>query len=303
MYSSHRPYNPSAFKLFWKPFIRVFQAICVSHYSIFYRDCHVGRFIYYIVFTTLHTALMCYALIHGLHIHIKPNGSQKESPLMYYVNFVSVTGNFVTHTIAHLEPLFTRNQEAEIYQRLNEINEIFALKLNYVIDFVAIKRKYIRRTVVFYIFSAVISFGYSFYSVPESTSGILLFLINRFFSVIIIRSRRCQVAFIINALTNSLTDLQILLKRQQKSYRATSVSSDKILYLRDIYSNVWILKNLISDCFGWTLITFLMEFSFDLINSSYWAYISFKVYDSRNKIIRKIFSLLFFKYYYSDKHV
>lgn len=295
MHQSQAAYNPRAFESFWKPFVRCSQVLCVSHYSTFHRNERVGRIIYFIIFSALHISLMVYTLINGLHIQMKPSNKYKTSPLMFYVNFISVAGNFITHTVAHFEPFFSRKDEQEIYRRLNEINEIFALKLNYVTDFNAIKKKFIRGTMTFFVFAATISFGYSFFSLPTEDNTVFLFLLNRALAVVIIRARRMQAAFLINSLTNILTDLQLLLKRQQEGYRLhstnqlSSYSSENIRYLRDIYSNVWLIKNLISNCFGWSFITFLLEFSFDLINSSYWTYINIKIYASRNMIIRMLF--------------
>lgn len=293
MYPSHGPYNPRAVKQFWQPFIRVFQFFCISHYSTFYATNHIHRMIYYVIFSTLHIALMFYTLYSGLHIHLRPNDKHKSSPLMFYVNFASVTGSFITHIVAHLEPFFTRKHEEKIYRKLSEINEIFATKLNYVTDFKIIRKKFLWHTMVFFIFSASLSFAYSFYSLPSNGFDIIVFLLNRILAIVIIRTRRCQMTFLINTLSNILIDLQILLKRQQKNYRPNSTesmacSSENILYLRDIYSNVWLLRNLISKCFGWSFIFLLMEFSFDLINSSYWAYMNIKIYESTNLIIRKI---------------
>lgn len=293
MYPSQRSYNPRAVKRFWQPFIRFFQFFCVSHYSTFYATDNIDRMIYYIVFSTLHIALMFYTLFSGLHIHLKPSDKYKSSPLMFYVNLASVTGSFITHIAAHLEPLFTRKDEEEIYRKLSEINEIFATKLNYVTDFKIIRKKFLWHTMVFFIFSATLSFAYSFYSLPSDGFDMIVFLVNRVLAVVIIRTRRCQMTFLINTLSNILADLQILLKRQQKNYRPNSpdsmvYSSENIRYLRDIYSNVWLLRNLISNCFGLSFITLLMEFSFDLINSSYWAYMNIKIFESPNLIIRKI---------------
>lgn len=293
MYRSRKAYDPRAFALFWQPFVRFFQALCVSHYSIFHSTEHLGRLIYYVTFSILHISLIFYTLVDGLHIQMRPTSKYKPSQLMFYVNFVSVSGNFITHLMAHLEPLFTRKYELEIYRKLNEINEMFAVKLNYVTDFQEIRKKYIRHTCAFFVVAAAISFGYSFFSIPyDDNLRTILFLINRILGAVIIRARRCQIAFLVNAMTNILTDLQILLKRQQQLYRpnngdSTLHCSENIRYLRDIYSNVWLLKNLLSNCFGWSFITFLMEFSFDLINSSYWAYINIKIYESTNMIIRK----------------
>lgn len=293
MHQSQGAYNPRAFESFWTPFVRFSQVFCVSHYSTFYRNERVGRIIYFIIFSVLHISLMVYTLLNGLHIQMKPSNKYKTSPLMFYVNFVSVAGNFVTHTVAHLEPFFSRKDEREIYRRLNEINEIFALKLNYVTDFDAIKKKFVRGTMAFFVFTATFSFGYSFFSLPTNDNTIFLFLLNRALAVVVIRTRRIQAAFLINSLSNILIDLQLLLKRQQEDNRQHSTnrssSSKNIQYLRDIYSNVWLIKNLISNCFGWSFITFLFEFSFDLINSSYWTYINIKIYTSKNMIIRNIF--------------
>lgn len=307
MYPSRKMYSPQAFVSFWKPFIRIFQVFCVSHYSLFHSSEHIGRLIYYITFSSLHIALMVYTLANGLIIQMRPSNKYKESTLMFYVNSISVAGNFVTHTVAHLEPLFTRKYEEEIYRKLNDINEMFALKLNYVVNFDAIRNKFIRRTMLFFTITASISIGYSFYSLPSDgdTLKTFLFLLNRVLGAAIIRARRCQLAFLVNTLSNTLLDLQILLKRQQQNYRPNSAnssanSSENIRYLRDIYSTVWLLKNLISNCFGWSFISFLMEFSFDLINSSYWAYINVKIYDSNNMIIRNLFDVALFMF--NGKH-
>lgn len=297
MYPSQRSYNPRAVKRFWQPFIRCFQFFCISHYSTFYATNHIDRMIYYIVFSALHIALMFYTLFNGLHIHLRPSDKYKSSPLMFYVNFASVTGSFITHIVAHSEPLFTRKDEEEIYRKLSEINDIFATKLNYVTDFKIIRKKFLCHTMVFFLFSASLSFAYSFFSLPSNGFNMIVFLVNRVLSIVIIRTRRCQMTFLINTMSNILADLQILLKRQQKNYRPNSTESmvyscENIRYLRDIYSNVWLLKNLISNCFGFSFISLLMEFSFDLINSSYWAYMNIKIFESSNLIIRKILILL-----------
>lgn len=294
MYPSQGPYNQRAFESFWKPFVRVFQLLGISHYSLFHTTDRIGRMIYYITFSTLHIVLMFYTFWSGLHINMIPTKKYKTSPLMFYVNLASVSGTLVAHIVAHLEPLFARKHEHDIYRKLNEINEIFATKLNYVTDFKIIRKRFIWHIVMFYTFSTTISIVYSLYSMPTNAFDIILFLGNRVLSAIVNRARRCQLMFLIDSMGNILLDLQILLKRQQKSYRPNSGasienSSENIRYLRDIYSSVWLLRNKISCCYGWSFIAILMEFAFDLINSSYWAYMNIKIYENTNMIIRKFF--------------
>lgn len=293
MHPSQKVYNPRVFELFWKPFVRFFQALAVSHYSIFYSDKRLSRLIYFVCISTLQISLMIYMLFHGPRVHFIGNKVFKESPLMNYVSFMSIVGNFVTHLVAHLEPLFTQKHEIDIYQRLNEINEIFALKLNYVTDFNLIRKRFIRDTVSFFIFASSLSLGYSMFFLPTDIKNVCIFLICRILSVLMIRSRRCLIAFHINNLTNILHDLQVLLKKQQESYNpnlneSTMSCRENIRYIRDIYSNAWLVKNLLSNCFGWSFITFLLEFSFELINSAYWAYINIKLDKSTGKVIRKL---------------
>lgn len=296
MHPSKKVYSPAAFKRFWRPFVRVFQALGVSHYSIFYSNVRVHCVLNFIGISVLQISLLTYVLVNGPRVHYIGNANFKESPLMNYVSFMSIGGNFLTHLIAHLEPLFTQKHEVELYRRLNEINEIFASKLNYVTDFGAIRKNFIWKTVSFFVFASTLSFGYSMFFLPTDAKGMTIFLICRLLSVTVIRSRRCQIAFHVNNLTNILNDLAVLLKRQQETYGHCSSESansrENIRHLRDIYSNAWLVKTSLSNCFGWSFITFLLEFSFELINSAYWAYVNIKLYNSIGKIVRKCFILV-----------
>lgn len=291
MYPSNKAYNPRAFDSFWKPFVRVSQAFCVSHYSIWHQSKNGFRLIYFILFGTLHISLIIYTLTNGPYLHVIVNDKYKRSSLMFYVSLMSIIGNLIAHMMAHLEPLFTKKHELEMYRKLREIDEIFATKLNYVTDFSTIRNEFIKYTVSFYIFAASLSFGYSIFTLPDDAISTAVFLLNRLIAVFVIRVRRCLIAFHVNTMTNILRDVQILLKQQQLNYRPNSTetvkSRENIQYLRDIYSNVWLLKNLLSSCFGWSFISFLAEFTFELINSSYWVYINVQTFKSTVKVSRK----------------
>lgn len=289
MYSSSKIYRPRAFESFWKPFVRVFQVFCVSHHSIYYPKSRFHNSIYFILVSTLHITFIVYNL---KNIHVMSNSEYKVSSLMYYVSFLSFVGDIVEHTVCHMEPFFMKKYEIEIYRRFEEINEIFATKLNYVTDFDAVRKRQVQSTINFFILTGIVAFGLSFFSLPEDGFSIFFHLLSRAVSITIIRLRRCQMSLLINFLSNVLLDLQILLKQQQQKYIPNSdgmstKSSENIQYLRDIYSNVWLIKNLLSSGFGWSIITVLIDFSFDLINSSYWTYITIKTYKSTKTIIRK----------------
>lgn len=289
MYPSPTPYNPRSFKLFWKPFVRGFQILCVSHYSTFHANVHISRVIYFYIFSTLHIALRTYTLCGGLWID-KKKSDKNDSPLMLYVSFMGIFGNYVAEFCAHLEPLTMQKHEKEIYQLLNKIDNIFAVKLNYVTNFDVLRRKYIWHTMMFFIASVVVSFSYALFSLPAGNFEKFLFLSSRAVTLTVIRARRCLLAFHINTLSNILFDLQILLKRQQQNSRSNSSDSSSngnIRHIRDIYSNVWLIRNRLSSCFGWSFIAFLIEFSLDLINSSYWAYVN--IFQLKNNNLSKLF--------------
>lgn len=311
---SPKNFKPGAFERFWTPFIRffqvdynetpgtiysfcnfihIFQVFCVSHYSIYHRHGRIYRFLYHIAFFAMHAFIMIYTL---RTIHHLASTDFKEIPLMNYVSFMSITGDFVEHAMAHIEPLFTRKQEEEMYRRFEEINTIFATKLNHIVDFEVLRKKQMY-TIGFFIASTIQAFGLSFFSLPTGSFNIFFYLLCRAAAVTIIRVRRCQASIIINLLSNILMDVQILLKQLQENYgpNCDRHMSENIIHLRDIYSNVWLLKNSFSCCFGWSFFTFVMDYCFDFINSSYWAYITIKTYKSKIKTIRKnAFSNSFF---------
>lgn len=302
----HFPNNhfiPSEIEGFWKPFTRVFQLLCVSHFTVYrakFRDNYLKTLpllIYFLTFSTIHIALLAYDLNKGLHEgHTHPHHTiHKESPLMLYVNCLSIFGRFVTHIITHLETLLNGKREKEIHRRLKKINNIFKSKLNYSTDFNAKRKRYVRGTVSVFVIATLLTVASSLFRVPISNHDKFFSQTIFIFAIIIIRARGCYIALILNIITDILGDLQVLLKQQQtKSRQSTrdeagiNYKRENVRYLREIYSNVWLVKTMLSDCCGWSLITFLIEFSIELINSSYWFYINFYSHASNNLSIRKI---------------
>lgn len=293
----------SEFETFWKPFTRVFQVLCVSHYSL-YRPKLRKNFLrslpfllYFLSFASVHIIFLTLNLTKGFQEgHDHPFTKRKESPLMFYINCLSISGTFATHITTHLETLLCGKRENEIHLRLKRINDIFATKFNHVVDHKARRLKYVRKIVSVFAFAWILSAGSSFIRVPVSNHDKYFNQPILILAVIIIRSRGCHIAIFLNIIADILNDLQILLKQQQIQSRQTSdqligihYKRDNIQYLREIYSNVWLIKTLMSDCFGWSLITFLIEFSIEVINSSHWFYINLNAFGSNSLNIRKIY--------------
>lgn len=265
-----------SFESFWKPYIRIFQVFCVSHYSI-YRQPNQGinRLFYHITFLTMHCIAMIYTVKTLYNLRVD---RFKEMALMRIVSYISSGGYFLEHAVAHLEPLFTRKHEEEIYKRFEEINTIFTKKLKYNVDFDALRKKQ-KYTIGFYVLSAIQAFGLSFFTYPMNNFYMLFYLLFRAIATINIRVRRFQTSVIINLLSNILGDVQTLLKRRQEN---------NIIHLRLIYSKVLLIQKSISCCFGFSFLTFLMNYCFDVIYSSYWAYITINLYGENSRMFNVI---------------
>lgn len=278
---------------FWKPFTRAFQLLCVSHFSIYRAKIHGYLFlIYFLIVSTIHISLLAFDVNKGMnkennHSH---HPEHKDSPLMLYVNCLSIFGRFATHMITHFETLLNGACEREIHRKLKKINIIFTSKLNYLVDYKAKRTKYIQKTVSVFAFATLLTVASSLVNAPLSNHDKYFSKTIFICAVIIVRFRGCHIAPFLNIIADALNDLQVLLmKHQMKCHqRRLNDKRENIRYLREIYSNIWLVKKMLSDCFGWSLIIFLIEFSIEFINSSYWFYINLNSYGSIYSNVRKI---------------
>lgn len=291
----------SDFEAFWKPFTRTFQAICVSHYSVFRPHLHNNWLktlpfqIYFVAFACAHLIFVFWNTEKGHHSDSKHLNTQyKESPLMYYVNALDVFVSFVTHIVIHLEYVFGGNQENEICQRMQMIGEMFAKNLNYPINYRAWRARNIRAVGVF-ILVFLLTSATSLSELPDFYSDKFFMNPLMIIGTIMNRARWCQIALFLNILADTLHHLQIALKQHQTrngriSARQRGIDSSfectKICEFRDVYSNCWYMVTLMSDCFGWSLIAFLVKVTLEPINGAYWFYVNWHTFKSKQLYFR-----------------
>lgn len=304
MNSSTRIMALNNFNAFWKPFIRVFQALAVSHHSIFrpnLRNHLLRRFsflCYFLLISSIHVILVASTLNRGLQREQNLIGNRKpkhrESNLMYYINSMALIVYFATNITTHLETLFCWKQEQEIFRRLETINEIFATKLHHMIDFKARRTTYVRQIVCAFILSSILSSASAFSTLPETHHYKYFMSPVLIIAAILNRTRWCYVTIVLKALGDILNDLQDLLRQHQlhscdesSNHPESHHSRENIRYYREIYSHIWMTAASISDCYGFTIITFLTKFTFESINTAYWLYINWMVYKSIELNIRK----------------
>lgn len=306
MFSTKANKISSEFESFWKPFVRIFQVLSVSHYSIF-RPNLQSSFLrslpflaYFICFSAI--IISSVVLTSGRALLPKKNDTEIRSSkhgkslIMYYVNSLSIIGSIVVHLAIHVEALFCRKQEEKIFKKLKLIGDIFVTKLNHMTGYRKRSAKYIRQNMGVSVFSVILAAVSSFISLSHVDKSVRVHFMRpiHIIPVFVIRSRWCYVSMFLSAIADTLEDLQYELKKQQlRSFKETSVrpmincTTEKMRYFREIYSNSCQVVTLIDDCFGWTLITFLIGFAFDSINASYWLYMNLHVYGSNSLNIRK----------------
>lgn len=325
MFSSKFVRCSQEFENLWKPFVRVFQIMCISHFKVFRPGIYSNRtkttalLMYFCFSVGCHVSLLASTLAQSLQSKFGTK-NKYNSPLFFYVNSVGVLGNFAYHLTVHFETIFKGNYEVEIYQKLSEINEIFATKLKHNMDLNGLKRNFLHRIIPIFVFAACLSTASAFIPLPQNTMSKQFIQPILIIAMIIIRGRGCQIALIFNALCAILDDLIVLLKRQQQMCRRKPIErtaesgscENLIIYYRDIYSHIWLIKNLISDCYGWSLIMFVLQFTFDLINASYWIYINSTGSGSANLTYRMCTNIaatllsfhfyLFFSFRYNSIH-
>lgn len=283
MGSLQKNYDPRIFELFWKPFIRLFQVFCVTHYSIFSYSSKV-RLVYFIIYSIVDN----FANFNSLKYILREDKSLYIKSLMIYVSYISIASHIIIHIVIHLESLWSLKQQEEIYRKFHKITEVFATKLNYPLDFDAFKMRCIRQTAVFFIFNSTFLIGGSIWLHPKGCN-ILTFVVCRLVVVSTNLIRRYQFAVHVEFVTNILVNMKAVLAEQHQYHHMNSNQSilfENIRYLRYIYSNVWLISKFFDHCFGWTLLISIIEFTIDIINNFYQYYLNFAIYKSTRSIIR-----------------
>lgn len=299
-------FNPESstsmrFNAFWKPIIRVFQLLCISHYSVFQPDLKTNRLkkwallLYYLFFDAMDICTLAYISIDRMNLELFPQSFNKEIPLMYYVHSIGVFGSFITHITTHIETLFKGKSEIEILEKFKEINLIFSAKLKHEVQFNVLRRKLFYESAFVFTLSAImISAGVVITVVDYGNN----FRCTSIYGIIIVCGRGCQISFMINSLCDCLRNLEIQIKRKHRNIaiKRSGCSIENIQYFREIYSKIWLIKNLISECYGWSMISFLIQFTMTIINLSYSIYMNLHFVNLLNLNIREL-ELRYFHFY------
>lgn len=292
----HRPKNSPHeldFLHFWKPFVRTFQFLCISYYGIFRPELKNQRFklfchrLFFILIGVLQLAATYIYFEKALTMKMHAMNKYNVSRIFLYVNVGTRISQFLSQIVIPLETFLKRHAEHELFETFRRIDDIFKNNLKYSIDYRAYRRRQLTQTCLYYIIMISLMVGSSFISGPASSSSInvvhsLLFL----YLLAFWRIRIFQVALYINALNDLLADLKFVMRRQQQRVKYNAAGWKDIQYSRRIYSEFSMVRTLIGDCFGYSLILCVVDSSVKVINSVYWFYVNFETIQSNNLHIR-----------------
>lgn len=203
------------------------------------------------------------------YVHFESEPENKLGPFMVLVNWITLAGCFIHQITILIEAFLNGKNERKLHKTLLEIQIIFQKELNYPIDVDAMHKKFHRNLIPFFIVLACWRFGEIAHSIVNHNKYV--FVVVRIFNIIVECSRHLYIAVVLIILGDISNHLDVSLSKTKDKL------NDRIRYYRQIYSKMGILMDLISDCFGWTLLALLMRSAFDLINLVYYTYILFIV--------------------------
>lgn len=266
-----------SFQTFWSPFIRFFQFLCISHYKLLRSDFNKNIFkrfifpIHFIFFSIFRIGIFWYIILEGFQVRVESETKHNDGRVMFYLDRISIFVYFLTNAIGHVETFIKGNSEMELFKKIEEIHSVHTSKLKYSVNYNEIQRRCLFDAVNTFAVSASIAI----INLITLTSSDHIYMKFYFVLAIIISyGRICQIAIVLHFMCACVNHLQTHLKLHQLDPGNQSLFHrlKEIKHFRDIYSTIWLIKNLISDCYGWSLIVFLVQFILDMINFSYRTY-------------------------------
>lgn len=265
---------------FWKPYVRFFQFLCISHHGIFRPDLKDQRIklislrIFSIVNVSIQIVVSAYFFVcMGTERKLRVVDKFNVSPLFIYVNVGTRFCQLLSFLVIPVEMFFHSHVEHKIFETLQSIDDIFQ-KMNFSIDYGIHRRQQMRKTwLLFTVITIAMIFAYVVNFAIDTLLdlfGILLYS----YIFIVWRMRVFQILFFINAVFDLLgePELKVVMRRQQHRLKYNSAHWKDIQYARKIYSKIWFLKTLISDCFGYSMVLIIVDSAVKIINTGYWFY-------------------------------
>lgn len=266
---------------FWKPFVRFFQLFCISHYGILRAELKDQRvkLALHRIFFIVNVSFQLFSAYSYCELKMKMRLWAMEkydnSPMFKHVYFGTRFIEIGSLLVISCETFFNRRSEKKLFETLECIDGMFG-KLHHSIDYGMHRHQQMKKAVVYLI--GMISFIITTLSVdilivkPDTYFGAFV----PFCIFVVSRLRVFQVSFLINVLCDLLGELKVVMLRQQNRVKYNPAHWKDIQNARKIYSKIWLLKTLIGDCFGYSMVLFVIDSAVKLTNCVYWIYLNFE---------------------------
>lgn len=269
------------FMNFWKPIVGTFQFFCISHYGIFRHELKSqplklnSHRLFFILNVSIQLMSSGYNVLQ-LQTQSPTMEKYNVSPIFTYVNFGTKFTLSLSIMMISLETYFKRNKEQQLFETLQCIDKIFKKKLKHDIDYRAQRRRQMRNICIYFTVITTIIISSLSINISIARVNVRTFLGILFFAYVFVLSRMrvFQIALLVNAVGDLLAELEISMRRQQQRTKYNPARWKDVQYCRKIYSKIWHLSTLISDCFGYSMVLFVANSTVQIIGAAYWNYLN-----------------------------
>lgn len=198
------------------------------------------------------------------------NVLQEDNSLSVLVGGLVFVGILLTHLMNIFQAFTSRNEQAEIYRKFDQIDMLLSSDLFININYAAVRKRLFKK----YSLISLILLSIHVVSIASVAINGLFFsyYIHLIFPVIVIRFRCIQNMFFVDLVKEKLQLLNeklekdviqrnndkifLIVERFQKRDKKSLNTSlyDTIMVMKTVYGKIWDITNLCNDCFGYSLL-------------------------------------------------
>lgn len=241
------------------------------------------------VFSVLNIILIIGIFTSAYFIHPILGASESLSGLVGGLVF---NGLLITHLINIIQALSTRKEQAEIYQKFDEIDFTLNNKLLVNINYKKLRQRLmLKNSIIMIVVSIIQAVSVSFaiksgnmdsYQIHLILTNFIIRLrcIQNMFYVDLMNDKLCLINKKLEDIINRNRDKLVFIFHPVKSLKndlsgiKNSSLYDQLMALKQIYGKIWDVTNLINDCFGWSLLVIVTEYFIEFTSNGYWLFLA-----------------------------
>lgn len=266
-----------------KPLFRILQLTCLAPFNLtktnkFYKS-------YYMMFYSI--ILILLSFVHLVSIAFKKY-SILETDVFISAKFMSVVhliGIWISQLITLIESLIKRREQIEFLDKLREIDYIFEKKIGYSFKYKALQRNIIFHMIGWGILYTLLE-SYLFLLVLDVDSKFGLFL--RYWAIHMLPFSICCLRYF--QIIIYVLFLKLRFKFLNKALMETKHEIENLTLLKNVYSKLWNLSNLINQSFGLSILINIATNFISITINFYFVFLSLKMNNNPKDILEALWS-------------